>query len=491
MLRGHHIYAKCDTPHSRPNVKNAVPKINSVARVLVNKLAKSTEGGKGRQVTIVYYNNNPVTVEVHCVCDSRAGSGKDASDMELMLKTLAYRTLAPVPVWKLLPDRQSNAATKRFDSLITGLIAQEKARLAAAGITDASTTDTTTTNGTDEVTDTSGVKGSCLLTQLVQYGAATETAAGTASSTANQDNKDSESSRYALTSKEIIGNAKLFFVAGTDTLGGSLTWLLYELGAHQDVQQKLRDEITAVMKGDCVQLIHAHTVAICSSSCRMHLRCLVQRLHSLLRTAYDGNCSVRCCCVDHGGVTIEKMPYADAVISESLRLHLPAPILGLTARKDVVVGGVTVPKGTSVFISQSKTAVSDDHFTNAKQFWPERWLIATGKQLAPLHTVSDDAKKPFVHDGKSLYLFGTGPRVCPGQQLALTNIKAQYSVTFPLRMCSSKSHANSCHYAITQVALATLLGSYNVSLKPDHLIPKGSSQFGYTPDAVHIILNKL
>jgi cytochrome P450 len=65
------------------------------------------------------------------------------------------------------------------------------------------------------------------------------------------------------------------------------------------------------------------------------------------------------------------MPYADAVISESMRLHLPAPILGLTARKDVVVGGVTVPYGTNVFISQSKTAVSDDHFTNATQFWPE------------------------------------------------------------------------------------------------------------------------
>jgi cytochrome P450 len=43
--------------------------------------------------------------------------------------------------------------------------------------------------------------------------------------------------------------------AGTDTLGGSLAWLLYEVGAHQDVQQKLRDEITAGIKGDCIQLL--------------------------------------------------------------------------------------------------------------------------------------------------------------------------------------------------------------------------------------------
>jgi cytochrome P450 len=65
------------------------------------------------------------------------------------------------------------------------------------------------------------------------------------------------------------------------------------------------------------------------------------------------------------------MPYTDAVISEGMRLHLTASAAGLRARKDVVVGGVTVPKGTHVFISQSKTAVSDNHFTNAKQFWPE------------------------------------------------------------------------------------------------------------------------
>jgi hypothetical protein len=50
------------------------------------------------------------------------------------------------------------------------------------------------------VADTSGVKGSCLLTQLVQYGAATE-ATDAASICAD---KDSERSRYALTSKEVL-----------------------------------------------------------------------------------------------------------------------------------------------------------------------------------------------------------------------------------------------------------------------------------------------
>jgi hypothetical protein len=114
-----------------------------------------------------------------------------------MTKTIAYRTLAPVPLWKILPDRQFNAATMRFDALITGLIAQEKARLAAAGIA------SSTTTGTDEVTDTSGVKGSCLLTQLVQYDIATETTRA-ANTSADKDSKDTEITRYALTSKEVL-----------------------------------------------------------------------------------------------------------------------------------------------------------------------------------------------------------------------------------------------------------------------------------------------
>jgi hypothetical protein len=138
-------------------------------------------------------------MHAHCLCHCTAqGTSQDAHDILLMTKTIAYRTLAPVPLWKVLPDRQFNAATKRFDAQITGLIAQEKARLAAAGNTG---TSTATGSDTDTFTDTSGVTGSCLLTQLVQYGAATEPATSAARISADKGN---ESSRYALTSKEVL-----------------------------------------------------------------------------------------------------------------------------------------------------------------------------------------------------------------------------------------------------------------------------------------------
>jgi hypothetical protein len=126
------------------------------------------------------------------------GGSQAAHDILSMVKTTSLRVFSPVPLWKVLPDRQFNAATKRFDSLITGLIAQEKARLAAAGNTG---TSTATGSDTDTFTDTSGVTGSCLLTQLVQYGAATEPTTSAARISADKGN---ESSRYALTSKEVL-----------------------------------------------------------------------------------------------------------------------------------------------------------------------------------------------------------------------------------------------------------------------------------------------
>jgi cytochrome P450 len=82
---------------------------------------------------------------------------------------------------------------------------------------------------------------------------------------------------------------------------------------------------------------------------------------------------------------VEAMPYTDAVISESMRLHLTAALLGSSAHKDVVVGGVTVPKGTTVFSCQSRTAINEQYFSYATRFWPEvskRKLCYTQETLA-------------------------------------------------------------------------------------------------------------
>jgi hypothetical protein len=116
------------------------------------------------------------------------GTTTTGQDITLMVKTLGHRVLTPLALWNAVPNRRFNAATKRFDALATGLILEEKAKLAAVAAADANDTSTSTSSS-------SSVKDSCLLTQLVQYGEgdASDTAATAAS----------EGPRNVLTSEEV------------------------------------------------------------------------------------------------------------------------------------------------------------------------------------------------------------------------------------------------------------------------------------------------
>jgi hypothetical protein len=61
--------------------------------------------------------------------------------------------------------------------------------------------------------------------------------------------------------------------------------------------------------------------------------------------------------------------------------------------------------------------------------------------------------------------------------------------------CTIAYSSAQLHWALNvrvyQVALATLLSSYSVSLKPGHGVPVDVMTLGFAPDAVHIVLTKL
>jgi hypothetical protein len=56
----------------------------------------------------------------------------------------------------------------------------------------------------------------------------------------------------------------------------------------------------------------------------------------------------------------------------------------------------------------------------------QRWLIAAGKLPLPAQ-IANSSNKPFVHDAKALFLFGGGPRMCPGSGLAMVMVKVRCS----------------------------------------------------------------
>ena len=100
---------------------------------------------------------------------------------------------------------------------------------------------------------------------------------------------------------------------------------------------------------------------------------------------------------------IPSLPYAGAVINETLRLYPPAYVTGREAVRDTVIGGVRLPKGHIVLISMHTTHRDPRFFPEPDAFRPERWLDGLEKRLP-----------------RGAFLpFGMGSRKCIGSSFAM------------------------------------------------------------------------
>ena len=101
---------------------------------------------------------------------------------------------------------------------------------------------------------------------------------------------------------------------------------------------------------------------------------------------------------------ITQLPYLQAIVKETLRLHPPAPLLvPRKAESDIKVCGYSIPKDAQVLINVWAIGRDPNVWENPNKFMPERFLklnIETG--------------------GRDFELipFGAGRRICPGMSLA-------------------------------------------------------------------------
>ena len=101
---------------------------------------------------------------------------------------------------------------------------------------------------------------------------------------------------------------------------------------------------------------------------------------------------------------ISKLPYLQAVIKETLRLHPPVPfLLPRKAERNVDIGGYTIPKDAQVMVNVWTICRDPTLWENPTLFSPERFI---GSDI--------DVK------GRNFELapFGAGRRICPGLLLA-------------------------------------------------------------------------
>ncbi|KAM4085161.1 hypothetical protein ACJW30_10G006100 [Castanea mollissima] len=149
------------------------------------------------------------------------------------------------------------------------------------------------------------------------------------------------------------------FIAGNDTTSAALEWTMAELIHNPEVLSKAKEELNQIIgKGNPVE-----------------------------------------------ESDISRLPYLQAIVKETFRLHPPVPLLlPRKAEADVEIQGFTVPKGAQVLVNAWAIGRDSSIWENPNSFKPERFM---GSEI--------DVK------GRNFELipFGAGRRICPGLPLAI------------------------------------------------------------------------
>ncbi|KAI1370882.1 cytochrome P450 [Hypoxylon crocopeplum] len=162
---------------------------------------------------------------------------------------------------------------------------------------------------------------------------------------------------------DIIGHLLNFTSAGHESTATTLSWSLYVLATNHEMQDRLRSKINSLLETN-------------------------------LEPDYD---------------SISGLPYLHNFVREVLRVYPPSYMAQREAAKDLVIEGVSIPKGTQVDIN---IPLAHQHplvwGPDAAIFEPDRWDRLTGDAATPL----------------AFEAFLQGPRICPGRNFSIVEVKA-------------------------------------------------------------------
>ncbi|KAA3454764.1 licodione synthase-like [Gossypium australe] len=113
------------------------------------------------------------------------------------------------------------------------------------------------------------------------------------------------------------------------------------------------------------------------------------------------------------------LPYLQAIIKESFRLHPPIPMLSRKAVEDCKINGYTIPPQSLLFVNIWGIGRDPKVWEDPLKFQPERFMNSN-------RSVDTDISNSGVIDVKGLHYqllpFGTGRRGCPGISLAMQQL---------------------------------------------------------------------
>ncbi|KAJ8621369.1 hypothetical protein MRB53_029898 [Persea americana] len=166
-----------------------------------------------------------------------------------------------------------------------------------------------------------------------------------------------------INEKNVIYIVENINVAAIETTLWSMEWAIAELVNHPNVQSKLRDEISNILEGSPLTESDLH-----------------------------------------------RLPYLQAVVKETLRLHTPIPLLVPHMNlEEAKLNGYTIPEGSKVVVNAWWLANNPEWWEKPEEFRPERFLEEEDGTDAVVGGKVDFKYLPF----------GVGRRSCPGIILAL------------------------------------------------------------------------
>lgn len=179
-----------------------------------------------------------------------------------------------------------------------------------------------------------------------------------------------------MSDKQLRDEALTVYLAGHETTALALTYVFYLLARNPEADRKLTEELDSVLSG---------------------------------RPPEPADRA--------------RLPYAEAVLTEAMRLYPPVWAVARNAIEDYELGGHRIPAKGTVITTQWAMHHDPRYFDNPEKFRPERWANDFAKTLPKY----------------AYFPFGGGPRVCIGNTFALMEgilLLAAIRQRFQLRLVS-------------------------------------------------------
>ncbi|XP_077557447.1 cytochrome P450 4C1-like [Haemaphysalis longicornis] len=166
-----------------------------------------------------------------------------------------------------------------------------------------------------------------------------------------------------FTVEDVRQEVDTFMFAGQDTSAQTLTWTLFALAIHPDIQRNVHEELDKVFKPDSGNSVTKRDVA--------------------------------------------NLPYLDRVLKETMRVFSIVPWVGRSLTEPLKVGKYTIPEGCTCYVFMYGIHRDPAHYRDPEVFDPDRFLRGEGSHSHPFAYVP----------------FSAGPRNCIGQKFAMLEVK--------------------------------------------------------------------